>query len=397
MIFSLPFAFVENKIKKVKQMTKKEFKRHYSRLCFEAALKSALYGLVIGFAANFLFAAIEWLFGFGSFWIAICVFAGTALVSGTLAYFLKLKPDLKETARRIDRFGLDERMITMLEYENDDSYIASLQRENARAHYERVKDKKLKLRLSSALIVIAVVATLLGSSMTTVVALADSGIIPDGSTLINPEDPYEDYIPVSYIVEEGGYISGGEEEQLVSPGGDADPVVAIPEEGWMFVGWDDESTDPSRHDKNITEPMEFIAIFEQLEEDENGEMGGSEGPNSEGEEGDSADDQPSQDGSESSKGESGENGEQSDDKENSEGENDGNQDSDDRGEGSGNNNDEGNGAGGKWEETNMIYDGKTYYKDTLDYYYEYSQQIFEEHGEIPPELREFFELYYDSI
>ena len=376
-------------------MMKNELKKHYLRLCFEAALKSALFGLTVGFAANFLFGALEWLFGFGSFWIAIYVFAGVALVSSALTYFLKLKPDIKETARRIDRFGLDERMITMLELENDGSYIASLQRENAKAHYERVKDKRLKLRLSSALIIIAIIATLLGSSMTTVVALANSGIIPDGSTLINPEDPYEDYIPVSYIVEEGGYISGGEEEQLVSPGGNADPVVAIPEDGWLFVGWDDEFTDPSRHDKNITEPMEFVAIFEQIEE-EDGDMGDSEGPSNEGEEGDSADDQPSQDGSESSKGESGENGEQGD-KENSEGENNGNQDSDDRGEGSGNNNEEGNGAGGKWEETNMIYDGKTYYKDTLEYYYEYSQQIFEEYGEIPPELREFFELYYDSI
>ncbi len=378
-------------------MIKNELKRHYSRLCFEAALKSALLGLVAGFAANFLFAAAEWLFGFGSFWIAICVFASVALVSGALAYFLHFKPDIKETARRVDRFGLDERMITMLEYENDDSYIASLQRENAKIHYERVKDRRLKLRISAALIEVAVCAALLGSSMTTVVALADGGIIPDGSTLINPDDQYEDYIPVSYVVEEGGYITGGEEEQLVAPGGDADPVVAVADDGWIFIGWDDDSTDPSRHDKGITEPMEFIAIFEEIEEGDYGEAGdSSEGPSREGEEGDSAEDEPSESGSESSKGETGEDGEKGE-QDNSEGENDGNQDSDDRGEGEGNNNQEGNGAGGKWEETNMIYDGKTYYKDTLDYYYEYSQQIFEEYGEIPPEYREFFELYYDSI
>ena len=370
-------------------------RKHYRRLCIEAALKAALYGASVGFAANFVFATLEWIFGFGNFVIAIPVFAGVAAVSGILAYFFKFKPDIKETARRVDRFGLDERMITMLEFENDGSYIASLQRENAKIHFERVKDRKLKLRLSAALIIVAVVATLLGSSMTTVVALADSGVIPGGPSLINPEDPYENHIPVSYIVEEGGYISGGEEEQLVVPGGDADPVIAIADEGWVFVGWDDESTNPSRHDKNITEPMEFVAIFEMIEEEEGGSAGDQEGPGGEGEEGDSADDQPSQEGSESSKGESDE-GEQGD-QESGDGENDGNQDSDDRGEGDGNNNDEGNGAGGKWEETNMIYDGKTYYKDTLEYYYEYAHQIFEEYGEIPPELREFFELYYDSI
>ena len=68
-----------------------------------------------------------------------------------------------------------------------------------------------------------------------------------------------------------------------------------------------------------------------------------------------------------------------------------------RGESDSESNQEGNGAGGKWEENNMIYNGSTYYKDTLEYYYELCQQVFEEHGEIPPELREFFELYYDSI
>jgi hypothetical protein len=239
-----------------------------------------------------------------------------------------------------------------------------------------------------------IVATVFGSSMTAGAALADNGVIPNGGTLINPEDPYEDYIPVSYIVEEGGYITGGEEEQLVLPGGDADPVIAVAEEGWIFIGWDDDSTDPSRHDKNITEPMEFIAIFEMIEDEEGGSS--ANGPGNEPQEGDKAEDQPSEEGGQSQKGESGENGEQGDQEE-SDGENDGNQDSDDRGEGSGNNNEQGNGAGGKWEESNMIYDGKTYYKDTLEYYYEYAQQIFEEYGEIPPELREFFELYYDSI
>ena len=370
-------------------------RKHYLRLCLEAGIKSLVGGLAIGFGVNFLFAALEWLFGFGNMWIAVGVWAGCSLIAGLLLYFLKFKPDIKEVARRVDRFGLDERMITMLEFEKDGSYIASLQRDNAKLHYEKVKDRKLKLRLSAALIIVALSAMVLGSSMTTVVALADSGIIPEGPSVINPEDPYEDYIPVSYIVEEGGYITGGEEEQLVAPGEDADPVVAVPEEGWMFVGWDDEATDPARHDKNITEPMEFVAIFELIEElGEGGESG--EGPSQEGGESDSANDQPSKDSSQASSGETGEKGEESDG-ESGDGEQDGDEDSDERGESDSKGDQEGNGAGGKWEETNMIYDGKTYYKDTLEYYYEYAQQIFEEYGEIPPELREFFELYYDSI
>ncbi len=370
-------------------------RKHYRRLCLEAGLRSAVGGLAIGFGVNFLLAALEWIFGFGNMWIAIGVWAGCSVVAGVLLYFLKFKPDIRQTARRVDRFGLDERMITMLEYEKDGSYIASLQRTNAKEHYEKVKDRKLSIRVSASMLIVALVAMLLGSSMTTVVALAEHGVIPEGPSVINPEDPYEDHIPVSYIVEEGGHISGGDEEQLVAPGGDADPIVAIADEGWVFIGWDDDSTDPARHDKNITEPKEFIAIFEQIDE-EGDQTGDGEGPSQDSNEGDAPNDQPSSSNSNSTGGDTGENGEESGE-EGKDGENDGDQDSDERGESDSESNQEGNGAGGKWEENNMIYNGSTYYKDTLEYYYELCQQVFEEHGEIPPELREFFELYYDSI
>ena len=30
-------------------------------------------------------------------------------------------------------------------------------------------------------------------------------------------------------------------------------------------------------------------------------------------------------------------------------------------------------------------------------YYQYAMELFEQNGEIPPELIEFFETYYDSI
>ena len=56
-----------------------------------------------------------------------------------------------------------------------------------------------------------------------------------------------------------------------------------------------------------------------------------------------------------------------------------------------------NGAGGKWNDANQFIDGNQYYRDQLDLYYELAMQIFESGGEIPPELREFFENYFDSI
>ena len=54
-------------------------------------------------------------------------------------------------------------------------------------------------------------------------------------------------------------------------------------------------------------------------------------------------------------------------------------------------------AGGKWDDSNKFIDGNQYYRDYLEMYYQMAQEIFEETGEIPPELREFFGMYFGSI
>ncbi len=373
------------------------FKKHYSRLRLEAIIRSALWGLFIGFAANFVAAVFAWILDFGGIWFGIAIGAGVALVSGILFYFLKFKPDVKETARRIDRLGLDERMITMLELEGDDSYIATAQRENARLHLEGVANRKLKLRFSRALISMAVVTALLAASMTTVVALAENNVIPAGPDVINPDDPLASYIAVSYVADEGGFIEG-ESDQLIEPGADAEPVIAVPDDGWMFVGWDDELANPERHDKGITEELLFTAIFEQIEDgDDGGEGdGGADGPGSEEQEGDRADDQPSEEGSQSNGSQSGDQSDKEAGEEGSEGENDNNQNNKDQGEGSSDDG-SGEGAGGKWNQNNMFFDGQTYYRDFLEEFYEVGEDLFGENGEIPPEFREFFESYLGSI
>ena len=365
------------------------FKKHYSQLCLEAGLRSALWGISISFAVTFVLSALEWLLDFGATWISIVTFVCIAAITGALFYLFKYRPTAEDVARRLDRLGLDERMITMLEYESDDSYIAALQRENAKVHFKSVENRKLKIQISTALIAIVVVTAILGSSMTTVLALAENGVLPSGSDIIG--DELLDYIPVSYIVDEGGYITGGEADQLVAPGEDADPVVAEAEDGWVFVGWDDNSTDPARHDKNITEPKEFIAIFEPIDEDEDGdEMDGEGGEDSD--QGDQSSDQPGEDDSTSSEGQQQEQNQETQDGQPSddESENEESESTDDSESDDGSN---GQGSGGKWEETNMFYDGQTYYKDAMDYYEDY----YDDDSSIPPELREFFELYFGSL
>ena len=375
------------------------FKKHYSRLIAEAVIKSAFCGLLIGFSANFLAALAAWIFDFEKFWLAIGIGAGVALISGVIFYFAKFRPTTQSIARRVDRLGLEERVVTMLELEHDESYIAMLQRENAKEHLSDVANKKIRMRFSKLLIAMTLVAAVVASGMTTIAGLADAEVIPNFNEMINPEDPLANYIAVSYIVEEGGEIQGVA-DQLLLPGEDTTPVVAIPEDGWVFVEWDDGYEYPERFEKNVQSEMVFVAIFAEIadgdgEGDGDGQgQGGQDG----GSEGDQADDIP---GGADSNAQQGADGNQ-----NSDGDAEGGEEGDTQGSGSGGEEQgkensgahgQGAGAGGKWQDSNQFIDGNQYYRDQLDMYYEMAMEIFEQTGEIPPELREFFEAYFDSI
>jgi len=360
------------------------FQKHYTRLVTEGVVKSILGGAAIGFFVNFAVALASWMLAFGGIWFAIGIGTLAGILSGVLLYFFRYRPNEREVARRIDRFGLEERVVTMLDLAEDGSYMASRQRENAEQALRAVEHRKLRIRFSKAVIALTAIALVLGVGMTTVVGLASEGKVPSGGELIDP-DRFSDYIPVYYVAGEGGEIEG-ETEQLVLPGESTTPVVAIPDDGWMFLGWDDGYEYPERYDTDIEEECGFVAIFMEVEDEEDSEE--TEDGGSGEEEGDQASDTPQS--SESSAEDGDEGGESSggDSNEKQEGEEEG---------GTGSGDSQGMGAAGKWENSNQFIDGNTYYKDQLEMYYEMAMQIFAETGEIPPELREFFEAYFSGI
>lgn len=374
---------------------KKIFKGHYSRLVLEAVIKSVLAGLAIGCGANFFAALASWILGYESIWLAIGIGVGVWLISGLLLFLLRYKPSVAETAKRMDRLGLQERMVTMLELSEDDSYIAKAQRENAKASIARLEKRKIRMRISKLVVCCAIVTLVLGSTMTTVAGLAGSDVIPGFNDLVE-EDPYANYIPVTYMVEEGGWIEG-ESDQLVEPGGSTTSVIAMAEDGWVFEGWDDGYAGQERSESNVTAELYFVAIFVQIEDGEGGADGDGEGgkEGSQTTEGDKAEDLPANGGANVESDQSGAEGSEGDGS-GSKGESDGGQgSSDEQGEGKGDG--KGQGAGGKWEDANQFLNGKEYYRDYLELYYLQALEIFEQNGEIPPELREFFETYFESI
>ena len=343
---------------------------------------------------NFVTALLGWFFGIG---ILLAVVTGilAAAGSGALFYFFRFRPTETDVARRIDALGLEERTVSMLEFRADTSTVARLQREDAQRHLQEVEDRKIALRIPRGIAILTAVALVMGCGMTTVAGLAASNLLPSGSDLVAPEDPLADYIAVSYVVDEGGEIIG-EADQLLLPGESTTPVVAVAEEGWMFVGWDDGREDAERHEENVTEAMIFVAIFEEVGEGlDSGAGDGSDGPD-EGSEGDSAADAPSEGNNAGENGEAGE-ADQERGGDGSDGESDGDKRPNDQENDGGEQGEGGQGSSGKWNDSNQFLDGNTYYRDYLDMYYEMAQEIFAEDGSIPPELLEFFEKYYDSI
>lgn len=375
------------------------FGQYHTRLVKEKLITSLSYGIMIGAGVEFLMALAIWIFANHSVWIAIVVGCATAMITTLLIYFLKLRPTEKDIVRRMDQMGLEERTVTMFELRNDDSYMAVRQRKDTEECVRAVSKEQVRKAFplftikkgAAALLAIALVC---GICMTTVAALAADGTIPSPD-ILPVEDEKEKYINVTYLVEGGGEISG-EPEQPVLLGGNASTVVAVEQDGWMFVRWSDGSKDPVRTDRNLTEDLTVTAVFTEIEENE--DLDPEEGQGGESsDEGDYDKNLPTSnenmgsdigaDGEGQAGGEGSSDGSSGD----SNGSGEGGQEGGGKGEG------KGEGAGGGWSDGNQIIDGKTDYRDVFKIYYDMAMEILNKGGELPDFLREFIEQYYGSI
>ena len=340
---------------------KQIFDRHYRRLLTEGILKSVICGAAVGFGISFIFSFLYWMLAFGNIWIGIVIGIASGILTGALAYRLRYKPTDKTIARRIDRYGLEERMITMLELERDESYIASLQRSDASDKLGAFDAKSIRYTFPIAALIVAAVSLVFSTGFTTLGALAGADLIPYGIEIINPDSGIGTF-KIVYEAKEGGSIFG-ESEQSVEKGTDTSPVLAVADEGWIFVRWDDGGVSPERFEEGVTESATIKAVFERIDKDADGT-----------DEEDRADDLPFGSANEES----------------------GGGDSDQVG---GENPDSGdsNQGGGKWQDKNQFIDGATYYRDYLDLYYQYAKNIFESDTDIPEDIIEFFEIYFGGI
>ena len=341
----------------------KYFEKHFSKLRTEALVRSLLAAMIIGFAVAFVVAFATWFTTLNGLWISLAAFAAVTAVATWIFYVKKYRPTAMNSARRLDRLGMEERLVTMVEYENDDSVMAQLQRQDAKKKLEELNTAAVKIKIAKKTWIALAVSGVFGVAMTVVTTLSVFGLLPDGWSVLeelSPDEPIK-YVSVSYEAEDGGYIEG-DAEQLIPVGSDSTPVIAVADDGYEFDGWEDGYRRPSRSDGKIEEDVVYIAIFIPLDEDD----------------GDGDDAQETQDSDkEKPKDKPQKNGKPKDNDPNAPPSNSG---------------------GGKYEEANQVIDGETYYKEVLETYRELlEERLATEGDQMSEEERAIIEAYLGIV
>ena len=348
---------------------KKYFQEQEPKLKLEAVLKSLLCSLAVGFSVSFVVALATWIASINGIWNALVLFVVAALISFPFFYLKKFNPTVMQNARRIDRLGLEERLITMVEFANDTSYITELQRKDAQNALAKVDKKSLRIEIPRAIIISLVICAVLGLGMSTVNVLAANGKIPGGNEILNnivDPDPIE-YVTVSYVIEEGGILEG-DEDQIIVKGTDTTYVTAVADDGFVFQEWSDGFTEPTRIDRGVTEDVIYTAVFVEME-DEGGSGGDGDG------EGEGEGDEPQDAPPESESNQQGNSGTPSNP-----------------------NGGYNQGGGGASQPNNQIIDGETYYKEVLESYQDAAEdRIQNEDSEFTDDDIEFIKKYLGIV
>ena len=425
-------------------------KKYRNKLRLEGVIKAAFVAAAIAAAFAAVIAFIVWLSTSGAsiVWTAVGIFLGVTAVATPVIYFFKYRATDLELARRLDRLGLSERMVTMLEYTGSltsavgasagaavvrpgvNSAMLAAQTADAVNALNSLINTKTKVGLVSitaSVVVPLAIAFVPFGGMVTVGALADTNVIPTGYEIIremaNPVT--EKFYTVNYraalldlksgmyTLDAGGVIDG-DDEQLVAytVNGDdevlstssATPVLAIEEDDYVFLFWDMDTnlTDPYRLDTDLTPigsnyeydedgniVITHIAFFARLEGGDGDEDGdGKDGESDEqgnGNNGDESDDEKEGDKPQDAPDDESQNSDKKPD--------DSDSDTSNKNDGDPNNN-----RGGEYNpDKDNIIDGNQNYRDLYKQYYEEAMAIIASGEELPEYYKRIIEAYFGVI
>ena len=252
---------------------------YVKRLKKEALLKALLCALSIGFAAILVTAIVCWFTEFSGYWIFAVAFAVPFGAAMPLFYFFAFYPTDRYVAKRLDKLGLKERILTMVEFENQDSYIMKRQRADAIAALGGVNSKLLKFALSASAAFVAVpaVAVPTATAMTAVYALSEADVIMSGKELIDSigkdNSTFEIVYRVQVAAEDETYgllysasnPDGATEIRFVVGRGESvEAIMPYAFNGYVFVRWSDGVGDFIRRDTDVQGRIIVTAIFEEI-------------------------------------------------------------------------------------------------------------------------------------
>lgn len=269
--------------------TEELLKAYRKRIAKEGWLTSLLCGATVGFCVDIVCSAVFLLLGIKMFWISILAMVLATAISTPIFYFCRFRRSTRQVAARVDTLGLEERILTMAQFEGDDSYMARRQREDAMETLKKVGNTSLlRLAVSIPVIVACAATCVLSVGATTASALVDKGILEtiEGQR----EEANKPTFEVVYGIqdEEGGRVEG-ELLQTVTAGEATTPVEAIADEDYYFAGWTDGYEQPLRSDTVVDQGFSVYAIFlpiEDSEEEEGNDGGDGEDGNSGSDKGD---------------------------------------------------------------------------------------------------------------
>lgn len=104
-------------------MKNKELSDKYcSRFVAEGLIKSALCASTLGFALSLISAIVSLSTGTKLIWLSALLFLAADAVGIPLFYYAKFRPKTMQMANRLDRSGLQERVVTMLELADEQTH-----------------------------------------------------------------------------------------------------------------------------------------------------------------------------------------------------------------------------------------------------------------------------------
>lgn len=197
-------------------------------------------------------------------YVGLIISFGVGAAITPLFYFTRFQQTIKQVAAYVDETGLEERVVTMVQLENDNSFMAKKQRENTLKALNHVKASAVKTHISTILIVICCVLMIFCIGTVIANALIDT---PLKDTTTNTEPTYT--IEYVNLDPDCGAIIGITKQEL-RVDEKASPVQVIAYDGYVFVGWSDGVEDSYREDicEGEGERKVIYPMFEIIDEND---------------------------------------------------------------------------------------------------------------------------------